>query len=392
MARDKLIQLRRDTAANWTSVNPVLASGEAGLETDTLKLKIGNGATAWASLAYAVDLSGYSPTSHNHTGVYDPAGTAASAVSAHAIATDPHGDRAFATSAASTAQSNAISTASGDATTKANAAQAAAIAASTPAAHAGAGGAAHADAIAAGASGFMSGADKTKLDGIATGAQVNPTNTDGLSEGSTNLYHTAARVLGQVLTGLSTAAGTVVTSAHTVLQAIGFLQKQVSDNTTAISGKAATGAIGSSGLTMATNKLLGRNTAATGAIEEITLGTNLSMTGTTLNAAGGAVSAVDVELSPPTVVFGITNAQEGFELIEAVLSEFTPAFNAAMGGKLDLAGGTLTGPLEMVEVGTAPAAPGANTVSIYAEDNGSGKTRLMARFATGAPVQIAIEP
>jgi hypothetical protein len=41
---------------------------------------------------------------------------------------------------------------------------------------------------------------------------------------------------------------------------------------------------------------------------------------------------------------------------------------------------------------TAPAAPAANGVRIYAEDDGAGKTRLMARFATGAAVQIAIEP
>jgi hypothetical protein len=47
--------------------------------------------------------------------------------------------------------------------------------------------------------------------------------------------------------------------------------------------------------------------------------------------------------------------------------------------------------LEMAEM-TAPAAPAANGVRIYAEDNGSGKTRLMALFATGAAVQIAIEP
>jgi len=46
---------------------------------------------------------------------------------------------------------------------------------------------------------------------------------------------------------------------------------------------------------------------------------------------------------------------------------------------------------ELVEV-TAPAAPATNAVRIFAEDNGSGKTRLMARFATGAAVQIAIEP
>lgn len=48
-----LIQLRRDTAANWTSVNPTLAQGEIGIETDTNKFKIGDGTTAWATLVYA---------------------------------------------------------------------------------------------------------------------------------------------------------------------------------------------------------------------------------------------------------------------------------------------------------------------------------------------------
>ncbi len=52
MPRLANIQVRRDTAANWTSTNPTLAAGELGLETDTLKLKLGNGSTAWNSLAY----------------------------------------------------------------------------------------------------------------------------------------------------------------------------------------------------------------------------------------------------------------------------------------------------------------------------------------------------
>jgi hypothetical protein len=46
------IQLRRDTAANWTSTNPTLAIGEAGYETDTKKMKIGTGALAWNALGY----------------------------------------------------------------------------------------------------------------------------------------------------------------------------------------------------------------------------------------------------------------------------------------------------------------------------------------------------
>jgi hypothetical protein len=58
------IQLRRDTAANWISVDPILAAGEAGVDLDTLKIKIGNGTNRWSELDYlagesAVDLSGY---------------------------------------------------------------------------------------------------------------------------------------------------------------------------------------------------------------------------------------------------------------------------------------------------------------------------------------------
>lgn len=44
------IQVRRGTAAQWSSANPVLSAGEPGFETDTNVLKIGDGITAWSSL------------------------------------------------------------------------------------------------------------------------------------------------------------------------------------------------------------------------------------------------------------------------------------------------------------------------------------------------------
>jgi hypothetical protein len=47
------VQLRRDTAANWTSNNPTLLAGEIGIESDTKRMKIGNGTQAWTALAYA---------------------------------------------------------------------------------------------------------------------------------------------------------------------------------------------------------------------------------------------------------------------------------------------------------------------------------------------------
>jgi Major tropism determinant N-terminal domain len=47
------IQFRRDTSTNWTNTNPVLAQGEPGLETDTGKVKYGNGSDNWTSLSYS---------------------------------------------------------------------------------------------------------------------------------------------------------------------------------------------------------------------------------------------------------------------------------------------------------------------------------------------------
>lgn len=46
------IQHKRGTAAEWTSADPTLAAGEFGYETDTAKLKLGDGSTAWSALGY----------------------------------------------------------------------------------------------------------------------------------------------------------------------------------------------------------------------------------------------------------------------------------------------------------------------------------------------------
>jgi hypothetical protein len=47
------IQVRRGTASQWTSANPILAAGELGVESDTNLFKFGNGTDTWTSLAYA---------------------------------------------------------------------------------------------------------------------------------------------------------------------------------------------------------------------------------------------------------------------------------------------------------------------------------------------------
>jgi hypothetical protein len=53
MPADKIIKVRRNTAVNAASSNPVLAAGEVGFETDTKRLKVGDGSTAWTSLQEA---------------------------------------------------------------------------------------------------------------------------------------------------------------------------------------------------------------------------------------------------------------------------------------------------------------------------------------------------
>jgi hypothetical protein len=47
-----VIQVKRGTASAWTSANTVLTAGEIGFESDTKKMKVGDGSTAWTSLVY----------------------------------------------------------------------------------------------------------------------------------------------------------------------------------------------------------------------------------------------------------------------------------------------------------------------------------------------------
>lgn len=52
MPVNTLLQMRRGTAATWTSTNPTLSAGEWGYETDTGRAKVGDGVTVWTSLKY----------------------------------------------------------------------------------------------------------------------------------------------------------------------------------------------------------------------------------------------------------------------------------------------------------------------------------------------------
>lgn len=82
---------------------------------------------------------------------------------------------------------------------------------------------------------------------------------------------------------------------------------------------------------------------------------------------------------------------EGLSRISTGLLGIGTGEAGSTAGSLSLTNLIASGYLQGAEM-TAPAAPPANGFRIFAEDNGSGKTRLMVQFATGAAQQIAIEP
>ena len=114
MAVNTQFQVRRGTAAQWTSANPTLAAGELGFESDTNKFKIGSGSTAWASLSYAAlqssDIAELSQDAIDSaltagTGITktynDAANTLTLAVDTSTIATKTYADSAVSTGVAS---------------------------------------------------------------------------------------------------------------------------------------------------------------------------------------------------------------------------------------------------------------------------------------------------
>lgn len=61
MNNSRTLRVRVNTAANWTSENPTLESGMIGLESDTSKMKRGDGSSTWTALPYI-----YAQATHTH--------------------------------------------------------------------------------------------------------------------------------------------------------------------------------------------------------------------------------------------------------------------------------------------------------------------------------------
>lgn len=86
------------------------------------------------------------------------------------------------------------------------------------------------------------------------------------------------------------------------------------------------------------------------------------------------------------------------KIFDTVLDNSTTSTGANRITFSNMVGGAMTDVLmledgmTLPELNSAPAAPPPNRVTIYAVDNGSGKTQLMALFHSGAAQQLSIQP
>ena len=159
--------------------------------------------------------------------------------------------------------------------------------------------------------------------GTGTVTSVSVTTANGFAGSVADPTTTPAITLSTTVTGIVKGNGTALSAASAGTDYV------------------APGAITTSGLTMATARLLGRSTASTGAVEEIMVGSGLSLSGGTLTATGGV--ATDIAVGTTTVSGG-TNTRILYNN-SGILGEYTltgsgtvvamqtsPTFNTSING------------------------------------------------------------
>lgn len=321
-------QSRRRTAANWTSGNEVLYDGEIGYETDTGKFKIGDGVTAWNSIADYFEAGaggGGGGTWGSITGTLSnqtDLNTALSgkvattvtvngqALSGNVTLTTAHvadsSNKRYVTDAQLTVIGNTSGTNTGDQTNiSGNAATVTTNADLT---------------------GHVTSVGNSAVLGSFTVAQLNTALSDGDIVANAAVGADSLAILGTAAGVYSVAVG-VQSSASAYSTAVGYQAAGSGQFSTAV----------------------GYVSAASGYASTV-LGSEASATAANSVAIGsGVANAVD-----HTVSIGPCG------LIQA-------------------------------EVAAAPTPP-ANSGVIYCEDDGTGFTKLMAKFNTGAATQLAVQP
>ena len=143
-------------------------------------------------------------------------------------------------------------------------------------------------------------------------------------------------------------------------------------------GAAASGPITASGLTVSTaNRLLGRVNSA-GAVEEISLGTGISFTGTVLSATGTGGTVTDVTVTPSNGITASVATSTTTPAISLGLGAITPTSVAASG---NVTGTNLTGTHTGTSSGTNT---GDQTITLTGPVTGSGTGSFATTITNGA--------
>ena len=198
----------------------------------------------------------------------DPAGTAASAasaaVAAHVAAADPHPQYTTSAEAAAAAPVQSVNGQTGAVDLSVSYA---------PLSHVGSGGTSHANVVAGGAAGFMTGADKTKLDGIAAGAQVNvPTNLTTSTSATTLTVNSDTGTDAILPAATTSVAGVMTATDKTKLDGIASGATANSPDATLLARANHTG-------TQAASTISDFNSATRAQVEaELVAGTNVTIT------------------------------------------------------------------------------------------------------------------
>jgi hypothetical protein len=301
------IQVRRGTATQWTTVNPVLAAGEIGLESDTRKIKFGDGTTAWSSLGYLNigDIDEVTQDAINAaltmgtglTKVYDDnANTITLSVDTSTISTKTYVD-------------NTVSNHSSDTTNIHGIADTSALATKTYADNA-------ASAAQTAAETYADNAASTAQS--AAEAYADALTTDDVSEGSTNKYFTDERAqdaVGNSLgTGLSyndtTGAISVTTNTYDAYGAAASAQNSAegyADSAVSTHNSSTTNVHGISNTANLATKTYADNAASAAQTAAESYADGLAPN---YDAAGTAASAVSAHELDTTNIHGITDTSK----------------------------------------------------------------------------------